>query len=405
MNSRTILNAFASVILSCFVSGCHSNRSESLTGRTLREIASPAASGSFSPRVTSRSDGSVILSWLEPQGDAAAALRFSVWRDEAWSEPTTIAAEQPFSRHPSESPGVVALSDRNLIAYWSQKPPKEKPPTQEVDVYFSVSTDRGVHWTSPTLANRPGTGEENSYPSAAPLDDKRAALIWLDGANWTQQKRVALMSRTVQSDGSTTEATVIDPDSCTCCPTSLVRAGSGLVAAYRGHTPENVRDISLLRNVDGRWSQPHVAHADNWHFAGCPVNGPHLDADPKRTVIAWFTGAEDQPAVKLAFSNDGGANFSIPMRVDEGNAVGRVQVVLSPGHSAFAFWLAHASGTTRLLMRSVHEDGVMEQPLEVTRGSELGYPHVARTVGGILVTWAEGGPVPRVHVGMVPFGQ
>jgi hypothetical protein len=135
------------------------------------------------------------------------------------------------------------------------------------------------------------------------------------------------------------------------------------------------------------------------------VNGPHLDADPKRTVIAWFTGAEDQPAVKLAFSNDGGANFSIPMRVDEGNAVGRVQVVLSPGHSAFAFWLAHASGTTRLLMRSVHEDGVMEQPLEVTRGSELGYPHVARTVGGILVTWAEGGPVPRVHVGMVPFGQ
>jgi hypothetical protein len=101
-------------------------------------------------------------SGLEPQGDTLAALRFSVWRNEAWSEATTIAAAQPFSRHPSESPGVVALSDRNLIAYWSQEPPKEKTPTPEVDVYFSVSTDRGVHWTSPTLANRPGTGEENS---------------------------------------------------------------------------------------------------------------------------------------------------------------------------------------------------------------------------------------------------
>ena len=405
MNSKTILNAFASVILSCFVSGCHSNRSESLISTTLREIPSPAASGSFSPRVTYRPDGSVILSWLEPQRDTTAALRFSVWRNESWSEPTTIAAGQTFSRHPSESPGVVALSDRNLIAYWSQKPPNEKTPTQEVDVYFSVSTDRGLHWTSPNLANRPGTGEENSYPSAAPLDDKRAALIWLDGANWTKQKRVALMSRTVHSDGSTTGATVIDPDTCTCCPTSLVRSGSGLVAAYRGHTSENIRDISLLRNVDGRWSQPHVAHADNWHFAGCPVNGPHLDADRNRTVIVWFTGAQDRPAVNLAFSMDGGANFSGPIRVDEGNAIGRAQVVLSPGHSAVAFWLERASGTTRLLMRSVHEDGVMEQPLEVTRGSELGYPHVVGMVDGILVTWAEGGPVPRVHVGMAPFGH
>ncbi len=251
MNHKIALKAFASISISCFIAGCHSNRAESLTSRSLREIKSPAASGTFSPNVTSRSDGSVILSWLEPQGDTVAALRFSVWRDGAWSSPITILAGQPFSRHPSESPGVVALSEKSLTAYWSQQPPNVKTPTQEVDVYFSASTDRGVHWTSPTIANRPGTGEENSYPSAAPLDDKRAALIWLDGANWTKQKRVALMSRTVHSDGSVTEATVIDPDTCTCCPTSLARTGSGLVAAYRGHTPEDIRDISLLRNVDG----------------------------------------------------------------------------------------------------------------------------------------------------------
>jgi hypothetical protein len=270
MNSKTILNAFASVILSYFVSGCHSNRPESLTSRTLREIASPAASGSFSPRVTSQSDGSAILSWLEPQGDATAVLRFSVWRDGAWSEPTTVAAAQPFSRHPSESPGVIVLSKTNLIAYWSQKPANEKMKTQEVDVYFAVSTDRGEHWTAPTLANVAGTGEESSYPSAAPVDATHAALIWLDGANWKKEKRVTLMSRVVQSDRLATPTTVIDPDTCTCCPTSLVQTGSGLLAAYRGHTPENIRDISLLRNEQGHWSQPHIAHVDNWHFAGVP---------------------------------------------------------------------------------------------------------------------------------------
>jgi hypothetical protein len=403
MNSKTILNVLASISFSCYIAGCHSNRAEFLTNGSLSEIKSPAAKESFSPRVVARSDGSVILSWLEPQGDSAAALRFSVWRNEAWSEPTTIAAAQPFSRHPSESPGVISLSDKNLIAYWSQKPAREKIPAQEVDVYFSVSTDRGAHWTSPTLASHPGTGEESSYPSAAPVDEKHAALIWLDGANWTKQKRVALMSRTVHSDGSATEATVIDPDTCTCCPTSLVRAGSGLVAAYRGHTPENVRDISLLRNVDGRWSQPHVAHADNWHFAGCPVNGPHLDADRKRTVIAWFTGAQDQPAVNLAFSIDGGANFSGPIRVDEGNAIGRAQAVLLAGHSAVAFWLERVSGTTRLLARTVHDDGMMETPIEISRGSDLGYPHAARAADAFLITWAEGDPVRRVHVALFSF--
>lgn len=147
MNYKIALKAVASISISCFVAGCHSNRAESLTSRSVHEIKSPAASGTFSPKVTSRSDGGVILSWLEPQGDTLAALRFSVWRNEVWSEPATIAAGQPFSRHPSESPGVIALSEKNLIAYWSQKPPREKTPTQEVDVYFSVSTDRGERWT------------------------------------------------------------------------------------------------------------------------------------------------------------------------------------------------------------------------------------------------------------------
>jgi hypothetical protein len=76
MNSKIVLNVFASAFLSCFNSGCNSNRAEYMTRRSLREIASPTGTGSFSPRVTSRPDGSVILSWLEPQGDTAAALRF-----------------------------------------------------------------------------------------------------------------------------------------------------------------------------------------------------------------------------------------------------------------------------------------------------------------------------------------
>jgi hypothetical protein len=146
-----------------------------------------------------------------------------------------------------------------------------------------------------------------------------------------------------------------------------------------------------------------VVNPDHWHFAGCPVNGPHLEATQKRAVITWFTAAQDQPTVNLAFSDDGGTNFSTPIRVDEGNALGRAQAALLPGRSAVVFWLERVSETTRLLARTVHDDGMMETPVEVSRGSDLGYPHAARGPDSILITWAEGDRLRRVHVALFPF--
>jgi hypothetical protein len=198
-----------------------------------------------------------------------------------------------------------------------------------------------------------------------------------------------LMSRTVQSDGSATEATVIDPDTCTCCPTSLVRVESGLLAAYRGHAPQNIRDIWLLPNVQGRWLKPRVANADNWHLPGCPVNGPDLDVDGPHVALVWFSAPQNQPEVLLAFSDDGGSKFTTPIRIDDGNPVGRAQVALLPGRSVLAFWLENKSGKTRLLGRNVQDDKNLEPPFEITRGGGLGYPHVIRTGKRVFITWAE----------------
>jgi hypothetical protein len=402
MIRSAILTVFPLIV--SVASGCGSQNSHVSTRESVYEIASPAPQGTISPRVTAMHDGSVLLTWLEPAGDKLARLRAAFWQDGAWSAPVTVVEAQPFSRHPSESPGIIALSKANLIAYWSQKPPGEVTPTKEVDVYFSISTDRGLRWSSPTLASTSGTGEESSYPSAARTDATHAALIWLDGGNWTKQKRVSLMSRSVGLDASTTAPTVIDPDTCTCCPTSLVHTDSGLVAAYRGHTPENVRDISLLQNVQGRWSEPHVPHADHWHFAGCPVNGPHLDVNGATVALIWFS-ASDEPKVQLAFSHDEGGHFATPIRIDEGNVVGRAQVVLETAQSALGFWLEHSSGTTRLVGRRVRDDKTLGVPFEVARGSGLGYPHAIRSGTNALVTWTEESPTSQIHVAVAGESQ
>ena len=59
----------------------------------------------------------------------------------------------------------------------------------------------------------------------------------------------------------------------------------------------------------------------------CPVNGA-VAAAGERVAVAWFTGADKTPRVKLAFSNDAGETFGQPVAVDDGNPTGRVDVLL-----------------------------------------------------------------------------
>jgi len=385
--------------------GCNSRSGSRITIESWREIAAPPPRGSITPRVTPMADGSVILSWLEPNEDGTAALQFSLRRDGAWSQPVTIAGRLLFSRDRASAPGVIALSSRNLIAYWSQKPANKERSANAIELFMAVSTDGGGHWSSPALVNRSAAqpGEDNGYASAAALNDTDAAFIWLDGRNWEKEKHVQLMSRTVRADGTMSGVSLLDPDTCTCCSTALVRTGSGLLAAYRGHTPENIRDVSLIQNRAGAWSQPRVVHPDFWHIEACPVNGPHLDTDGARTSLIWFSAPQDQPAVKLAFSEDGSATFAPPLRIDTGNALGRAQVVLLPNQSAVVFWLENKSGTARLMTRHIRNRALCDEPFELSQGRNIGYPHAARVTDGILLTWAEKDKesVSRVRVGLL----
>jgi len=409
MTRRQLLQASAALGFSAAVpfsvAGRNSNSDSPVTLNNWKELAAPVPVGSITPRVTATKDGGVILSWLEPHDDGAGAFRFSLWRNGAWSQPAVIATGFLFSRDRAAAPGVIALSDHSLIAYWSQKPSSKEPSANEIALYAPTSTDSGEHWSTPALVNRASaqTGEDNGYVSAAAVNDTDAALIWLDGRNWEQNKRVQLMSRTVRADGAMSEVSLLDPDTCTCCSTAVIRTSSGLLAAYRGHTAENIRDISLIQNVAGTWSQPRIVHPDRWHIEACPVNGPHLDTDGTRTALIWFTAPQEQPAVKVAFSEDGGATFGPPLRLDTLNALGRAQVVLLPPRSAFAFWLENVSGTARLIARRIRGNRHLDEPFELSRGGNIGYPHAARTAEAVFLTWAgkDEDAVSRVRVGIL----
>jgi hypothetical protein len=361
--------------------------------------------GSLTPRVSAKEGGGVILSWLEPKDDGTATFRLSHWRNGLWTPPANIAKGLLFSRDRASAPGVIALSGLHLIAYWSQKPSSSVMSGNEISLYIATSTDDGEHWSSPVLLNRASaqTGEDNGYMSAAAVNDSTAVFIWLDGGNWESARRVQLKSRTVDANGAMSEVTHLDPDTCTCCSTSIVRTDSGLLAAYRGHTPENIRDISLIRNAAGTWSQPRIVHPDHWHIEACPVNGPHLDADGARAALIWFSAPQDRPAVKVGFSRDAGATFASPLRLDKGKAMGRAQIVLLPSASAVAFWLENDAGTARIMARQIHNDSSLDESFELSRAGNIGYPHAARASEGVLLTWAEKDKdaISRIRIGLL----
>ena len=383
--------------------GCSSTRSVSLEAGKWRELSSPAPTGSISPRVTAQPDTSAVLSWLEPQEERKASLRFSILRDARWSQPGTIASGLAFSRDQASAPGVIGLSPSNLIAYWSQRVSTDQQSTNEIALYMAVSNDGGAHWAAPMLVNRAAAqpGEDNAYASAVGLSDQRAQFVWLDGRDWEKSRRVQLMSRVVSADGQISETRLLDADTCTCCSTAMARTPSGLLAAYRGHNSRDIRDISLVRSVGSGWSEPHIPRPDDWHIEACPVNGPHLDAHENHTALIWFTAPQDQPAVKLAFSHDGGARFAPAVRLDTGKGVGRAQVVVLRDGSAVGIWLESEGAAARLVARRIREDASMGATLELARGTNFGYPHAARTAGGIVVTWSERNPASHVHAGLL----
>ncbi|MGH2610478.1 MAG: hypothetical protein ACRDHF_15465, partial [Tepidiformaceae bacterium] len=244
--------------------------------------------------------------------------------------------------------------------------------------------------------------QEHGFVAMVPWDDSTAALVWLDGREMKLagpadegEGDMTLRFATLTSGGRLGAEALLDARTCECCQTSLARTAGGLVVAYRDRSPEEIRDIAVVRLANGTWTSPLRVAADEWHYPGCPVNGPALSAAGDTVAIAWFTAAANQPRVFAAFSFDGGATWGAPLRVDGGGPVGRVDVELLNDGSATVTWLETRGAQTDVRARRVRSDGRASRPWRVSESSDArssGFPRLLRVGEEILVAWtsAEG---------------
>jgi hypothetical protein len=400
------------------------------------EMPSPAAPNSGEPNLSVAPDGRVFLSWLETVGKTNY-LKFAVLGpNNQWGSPQIIARGDNWFVNWADFPSMVVLTDGSLAAHWLAK---SGSGTYAYDVNIAFSQDAGKTWSKPVVPHRDGTQTEHGFVSLLPAPGGGLAAIWLDGRKMgsanheehgdsaqpkdaerkrdsaqpkdaerkrdsaqpkdaerkrdsAQPKEMTLMYTTIATDGKLGRELLIDGRVCECCQTSAVRTPEGLVVVYRDRSAEEVRDIAISRLMGGTWSRPENLSRNAWEINGCPVNGPAISSNRNYAAAAWFNAPNDLPLVEVALSKDGARTFAKAVRVDDGNPIGRVDVVALSSGGALVSWLEKTDRGAQVRVRRINADGTRLNYIVVSESSTArssGFPRMELSGNQVVISWTD----------------
>jgi hypothetical protein len=310
------------------------------------------------PFVAGDGTGAFVVSYAD--GDA---FRFARMQNGKWSAPRTITKDAALLVNRADFPSI-AVNGRKLIASWSTTN------HHGTVLHIAESKDAGATW-SPPKTPHPNQIAPFAFVSLTATGE----YVWLDGRILPGGHEGAGDMQLRARDA------LLDARVCDCCQTAIAMTSEGPIVAYRDRSDSEIRDISYVRRTAKGWTQPRTLHADGWQLRGCPVNGPQLDANGKHVVAVWFTGANNDPRVLAAFSNDAGATFSAPSRIDLGKTTGRADISLLADGSAVVTWIEAGA----LHARVMRVDGTLGVPSRI--GAVNGFPRVAVSKENVAVVW------------------
>jgi len=364
------------------------------------ELSSPAGLGSGQPNLVV-SAGKFYLSWLEKTGKDHA-FKVSGWDGKSWSSPKVIVTGKPFFVNWADFPSLLPIATNGFAAHWLEKIGKD---IYAYAVMTSFSSDAGNHWSRAIKVHSDASESEHGFASMMNLGNQKLGYVWLDGRNFKKQahsmeNEMSLVFATFEH-GAFRNETVLDSRVCDCCQTDAGVTTEGMIVAYRDRSDAEIRDISYVRFVNGKWTSPRTLNPDNWKIAACPVNGPAVAARGKDVAIAWFTGAGEQGRTQIVFSKDSGATFGNPIRIDQGKPLGRIDAVWLNDRDVVVSWLENTKNGTEIRIRKISSDGQLSAPFTVADSSSArssGFPRMAAAQDRLLIAWTFAGDPSRVRV-------
>ncbi|MEO7989284.1 MAG: exo-alpha-sialidase [Chryseolinea sp.] len=379
------------ILSSLLIAGCTVKKTDESTQSKLTAIESPAKAGSGEPYLFTDEKGKVYLSWIEKTEDKNE-FKYASLQNGKWSSPSLIDSGKDWFVNWADYP-MMAVNGNDFIAHYLAK---SGDGTYAYDVKVTSSIDDGKTWKASSTLHDDGKQAEHGFVSMLPYKDN-FFIAWLDGRNTVMEGmenheghhgQMSLRAAIVDKEGKKINEWELDNRTCDCCQTSAAITESGPVVVYRDRSEDEIRDMSIVRFVNDAWTQPEVIHHDNWKIAGCPVNGPRVVAKGNFVAVAWYTVPEGKSKVNVIFSRDGGKSFGIPVQVDEGSAIGRVDIVLLDEHSVMASWM---EGTTIKAVR-VDAEGTKGSPVVIASSSESrssGFPQMTKSGNELLFAWTD----------------
>lgn len=336
----------------------------------------------------------LILSWITVK-NGKNHLYFSKFEEEKWGKPQLIISDTSWFVNWADFPNLH-IDQANPDFWVTSFMKKSSHETFSYDINYIYSKNGGENWSTPQKLHGDTTLTEHGFISMF-NDPEGIGAVWLDGRNTKpghgHQGAMTLRTGIIDKEGIVVNEQLLDDKICDCCQTAAVKTPSGVIALYRNRSDEEIRDIWMVRKVNGKWTEPESFHDDGWNIPGCPVNGPSIASREDLVAAAWFTAANDSAKVQMKISTDGGEIFSKPISIDHGLPAGRVDITITDKNRIGVSWIENLpQGGAQLQVSFYDAQGNLLKTQTITdinpsRGS--GFPQIMAFDGKIVASWTD----------------
>ncbi len=360
---------------------------------TITSIETPALSQSAEPSLFTDKSGITYLSWIEKK-DSVDIFKYSTLENDQWSKPIEISASNNWFVNWADYPMFSANGEGKFASHILRRSADGKF-TYDVDMLLSTN---GIDWKT-VLLNTDNKQAEHGFVTHIPYGEN-IFVTWLDGRNTVMEGMenmgnheghhgvMSIRAAVLDYEGNRINEWELDNKTCDCCQTTAAITDNGPIVIYRDRSDEEIRDMSIVRLVNNEWTTPKKIFNDHWKIAGCPVNGPRVAAIGNTLAVAWFAAPDNKAQVKVTFSHDGGETFQEPIQIDEGNPIGRVDIVMIDKANAFVSWMEG----TDIRFRKVSSNMKLGQPETLANSSSSrssGFPQMELSKDKLIFAWTD----------------
>lgn len=367
---------------------------ETITSTEVVSIKNPSSENSHLPRLYSNGT-ELYMSWVTGKGKTDY-LNYSKFNGKNWTAQETITKGDDWFINWADYP-VISESNGSILTTYLKK---SDTATYAYDIMFNLYSAETKTWKKNLLLHSDRTKTEHGFVSAIPSSNG-FEVAWLDGRNTASGNgdhnshsaggAMTLRSASITPNGEVINEVQLDNRVCDCCQTSIASSVNGTIVAYRDRSEVEVRDISIVRKANPGHLEASIEafSNDNWKIAGCPVNGPAIDAFDTSFGLAWFTAAGGEGKVKVSFL---GRDVEKTIRIDNGNATGRVAIKMISKTEALVLWMEPRGDKEVIALAKVDTSGKKVSQVIISKTSPeraSGFPQLEVMEGVAYIAWTE----------------